>query len=183
MQHLAADRVVDLRLEVVLGDHQVGGAAADVDAGDADFVGLVAEGSACGRRPRPGLAGPRHARAGRGGGRPARPRRLGGRLFRLRLLPAAVLVQAWRTTAAGPGPASAARSRCSVRWTALASSMLRFSSGLTRWFLPSVMAKMLIALLRLGLEALLLLLDHAAGIAEREGADFAGPARVARGVR
>ena len=43
VQDLAADVVVDLRLEVVLGDHQVGRAAADVDAGDADFVGLVAE--------------------------------------------------------------------------------------------------------------------------------------------
>jgi len=39
VQHLATDGVVDLRLEVVLGDHQVGGAAADVDAGDADLLG------------------------------------------------------------------------------------------------------------------------------------------------
>ena len=37
-------------------------------------------------------------------------------------------------------------------------------------------------LLGLGGEAALLVLDHAAGIAEREGADFAGPARLARGV-
>ena len=32
-----------------------------------------------------------------------------------------------------------------VRWTALASSMLRFNSGLIRWLLPSVALKMAIA--------------------------------------
>ena len=60
--------------------------------------------------------------------------------------------------------------------------MLRFSSGLTRWFLPSVMAKMLIAFWAWAAKRLLLLLDHAAGVGERERADFAGAAGVARGV-
>jgi len=44
MQHLAADRVVDFRLEVVAGDHQVGGASAHVDAGDANLGGDIAKG-------------------------------------------------------------------------------------------------------------------------------------------
>ena len=60
--------------------------------------------------------------------------------------------------------------------------MLRFSSGLTRWLLPRVMAKMLIAFWAWACKPSLLLLDHAAGVGEREGADFAGAAGVALGI-
>jgi len=41
VQDLAPDRVIDLGLERVAGDHQVGGPAADVDAGEAKFLAVA----------------------------------------------------------------------------------------------------------------------------------------------
>ena len=111
VEDLAADKVVDLGLEAVAGDHQIGGAAADVHAGDADFLARLAElGSA--RR----TGGPARRPAGE-----ARPRRGGARRARPSAAPAPPARAAWagrgpgawrRTTVAGPAPTSAARSRC-----------------------------------------------------------------------
>ncbi len=166
VQDLAADVVVDLRLEVVLGDHQVGRAAADVDAGDADFVGLVAEGfrlllaphgSAGTRR-----AGPWHGAAGgRGPG--------GGHLrhvFHLGLLLAAVLPHRGE-----PQP------RVLAEHPQLAPNVGQMAGrGLVDAQVQLRLAALVLAergvedvdrLVALGGETALLFLDHAAGKAER----------------
>ena len=141
--------VVDLRLEVVAGDHQVGGAAADVDAGDADFVGRVAEGLRLGRLPAPGAAGPRGAGPGawpRRGGRPARPRHVRH------------VLRPWASCGRGPGAAGEPQPRVLAQHPHLAPDVgqvarrwPRRCSGsapaCTRWLLPRVLAKILIALL------------------------------------
>ena len=180
MQDAAADHVVDARLEGVLGDHQVGGSAADVDAGDADGVFQ--------RRRRPpapraaarpgrggGAIGPRRRPAG--GGRSARGRRFG----RLRRGPlAAVLVQR-----AEPQPRVLAEHPhlapdvSQVDGAGLVDAQIQL--GPDALALAQGEGEDIDRLLRLGGQAALLLLDHAAGESERKGADFARPPGVARG--
>ena len=70
-----------------------------------------------------------------------------------------------------------------VRWTALASSMLNFSCRLDPLVLAQRAGEDVDRLLALLGETLLLLLDHAAGEGQREGADLAGAGRVAGALR
>ena len=204
VEDLAADGVVDLGLEVVLGDHQVGGPPADVYAGNADLVGRVAElfvffggrpfdraravnataSPAAGGTVSPAAGGTVSPAAGgtasptpSGGGAPdqLRPWLL------LRLLRAAVLVQGGK-----PEPGVLAQQTHlapdvgQVYGAGLVDAEVQLGPGALT--LAQRVGKDVDGLVDLGLQATLLLLDHAAGITEGEGADFAGSPGVARGT-
>ena len=183
VQDLAADVVVDLRLEVVPGDHQVGRAAADVDAGDADFIGLVAE------RLRLGLLALAPEPPGRGApGRATARRAVAGRrgrhfrhVFHLGLLAAAVLVHGGepqpRVLAQHP---QFAPDVGQVAGAGLVDAQVDFR--LAALVLAQRGGEDVDGLHGLGGQAALLLLDHAAGIAHGHRADFAGPAGLAGGI-
>jgi len=179
MEDLAADNVVDSRLEVVSGDHQVGGAAAHVDAGDADLLARVAESLFFGRGAVPRTTGPAHA--GPTATSSGRGRRLWWRLLlfgRLRL-PATLVQRAEPQFRVLPQHHQLTPDVGQVNCTGLVDAEVQL--GLDALVFTQGHLEDVDRLLRLGLEAFLLLADHPAGMAQGEGTDFPGAAGVARG--